>query len=340
MISSEKKTDETENDHVLAPEDIKIDTTPASYPTIIIKGLFVHSQRDPVREAQRLVETAIGNNTGGATSGDNSGNGAIIVLGFGLGYTAQALAQTVTKGRPVIIVEKYKNLLTKAFELRDLSDFLIRENVIFVVGGTGDGILDALAAVSKVVSPQFAGGISTEGKSESLVQPTVQPTIIKNRTLCDIDADWYKAVENKIRTWAMKDEVNAATLKRFGRRWVRNIMRNMSAVRDYPGISLLSGLAADCNAPVFLAAAGPSLDKIAPLLRDIHSRCIIAAVDTSLRFFVNNGIQPDFVLVVDPQFWNSRHLDRCVNDKTILIAESAVYPPVLNQRFRKTFLCG
>jgi len=96
--------------------------------------------------------------------------------------------------------------------------------------------------------------------------------------------------------------------------------------------------------PVFLAAAGPGLDKIKPLLCDIHKRCIVVAVDTSLRFFIQNGIQPDFTVVVDPQFWNCRHLDRCLDDKTriktTLIAESAVYPPVLNLPFNNKFLCG
>jgi hypothetical protein len=43
---------------------------------------------------------------------------------------------------------------------------------------------------------------------------------------------------------------------------------------------------------------------------------------------------------VDPQFWNSRHLDRCVSGQTRPIAESAVYPPVLRLPFKNTYLCG
>jgi len=99
--------------------------------------------------------------------------------------------------------------------------------------------------------------------------------------------------------------------------------------------------------PVFLAAAGPSLDKIKPLLQDIYDRCVIVAVDTSLRFFIQNGIQPDFTIVTDPQFWNSRHLDRCIpsvcmqtGKQTALIAEPAVYPHVLNLPFKNKFLCS
>ena len=51
-------------------------------------------------------------------------------------------------------------------------------------------------------------------------------------------------------------------------------------------------------------------------------------------------MEPDFVLVVDPQFWNSRHLDRCNCSKTALVAESAVYPPVMRLPFNNVFLCG
>jgi hypothetical protein len=63
-------------------------------------------------------------------------------------------------------------------------------------------------------------------------------------------------------------------------------------------------------------------------------------VDTSLRFLLRNGVDPDFALVLDPQFWNNRHLDRCAGERTRLIAESAVYPPVLRLPFKEMYLCG
>jgi len=300
-----------QNEDNLSPQDFKTETPAAGEPALCVKGIYVHSLRDPVREAQRLAQTA------------DAGKSFTVILGFGLGYAAQAAA-----GQPVVIVEKYRNLLLKAFELRDFSDFLLNNRVIFITGGSGDGIMNALAIAAKLAG--------NESEKQS-------PFVIRNRALCDLDKEWYGAIEEKIRTWSMKDDVNSATFRRFGRRWVRNLSRNMSAVRDCPGISRLGSLAAEGEPlPVFLAAAGPSLDRIVPLLGDIYSRCIIVAVDTSLRFFLKNGIEPDFVLVVDPQFWNSRHLDRCINNdsKTSLVAESAVYPPVLNIKFRKTFLCS
>jgi hypothetical protein len=305
--------------NLLSPEDFKTEITPSGEPSLCVKGIYVHSPRDPLREGQRLAQAA------------DSGSGPVVVLGFGLGYAAQAVAEIASvSGRPVIVVEKYPNLLLTAMELRDFRDFLSKNKIIFVVGGTGEGITGALGIANELIPAENADK---------------KPSVIRNKALTGLDEKWYGAVEDKIRTWTMRDDVNAATLKRFGRRWVRNLSRNMRAICDFPGISRLAGLAAAASGegsslPVFLAAAGPSLDKTGPLLRDIYRRCIVVAVDTSLRFFIKNGVEPDFVLVVDPQFWNSRHLDFCTCERTALIAESAVYPPVLRLPFKNIFLCG
>jgi len=333
-------------DDDFSSDDIKIETAQTGEPTLNIKGLYVHSPRDPAREAERLVNSVCG----GIVL-----QSPVILLGFGLGYAAQAAA---VSGRLIIILEKHKNLFFKALETKDFSRLFSENRFIFVIGGSGEGITNALSIAYKIIEDSAAfNNASGSGKKE-------QPFVIRNKALVSLDEQWYGQAENRILSWSMKDDVNAATHKRFGKRWVRNLSRNMSAIRDLPGVSYLTGIAdrnkkisaenragrsgnqgeSGGSIPVFLAAAGPSLDKIKPLLCDIYSRCIVVAVDTSLRFFVKNGIQPDFVVVVDPQFWNSRHLDRCLEEKVIqktaLIAESAVYPPVLNLPFKYKYLCG
>jgi hypothetical protein len=116
----------------------------------------------------------------------------------------------------------------------------------------------------------------------------------------------------------------------------------MTAIRDLPGIAHLTGVLRNPSQPipVFLAAAGPSLDSIAPLFPEISKRCVVVAVDTSLKLIRDAGVDPDFAVVVDPQYWNSRHLDRAFAPRTCLIAESAVYPPVLRHPFQRAFLCA
>jgi hypothetical protein len=329
----------TSGDQGLTTEDIKIETGASGEPVLMVKGLYVHSRRDPVKEGKRLAACAIADAAGGKNSSP-----VFIVLGFGLGYTALALAELDSQS-PVIIVEKYPVLLRLAFELHNMEKLLSRDNIAFAL--EADGIIRALSHFEK--------------------HEKLKVEIIHNKPLTGIDEQWYSVAENKIRTWTMKSDVNAATLQKFGKRWVKNILRNADAIRDLPGISRFAGLAAGGGAsadaaagasynayyktyygaadarrplPVFLAAAGPGLDKAGALLPEIRKRCIIVAVDTSLRFLLRNNAEPDFALMIDPQFWNSRHLDRCAGGNTRLIIESAVYPPALRLAFKGMYLCG
>jgi hypothetical protein len=308
-----------EEDQGRTPENIQIETSASGEPVLKIKGLYVHSPRDPAKEGKRLAESA---------APDSTASTVFIILGFGLGYAAQALAE-LKPHNPVIIVEKYPALLRLAFELRDLEKLLSRNNLAFVL--EENGISMALSHFEKNADEK------------------IKVEVFRNKPLTGIDEQWYVSVENKIRTWAMKDDINSATLKKFGKRWIRNIIKNLRSIRDLPGISRFAELAAGEATgmrdplpplPVFLAAAGPGLDNVKDSLSEIRKRCLIVAVDTSLRFFLLNGVEPDFVLVIDPQFWNSRHLDRCVSGNTNLIIESAVYPPVLRLGFKRIYLLG
>ncbi|MHB9293125.1 hypothetical protein Holit_02245 [Hollandina sp. SP2] len=291
--------------------DIRIETAASGDPTLIIQSISIHSRRDPKREGRRLAETL-------------NGTGPIVILGFGLGYAVEGILEKTgfSPNRPLIMVERRAAVLRKALETRYLGSLLSANSLIFVLGGAEDGITGAL---------HFCETQSPGCKAS--------PELIRNPGLMQLDADWYAGVERHIQAWISKDDVNLATLKRFGKRWVRNGSRNLEAIRDLPGIGRLAGIVAP-QIPTFLAAAGPSLDRIAPILPAIHKRCVMVAVDTALRLFAGVGVDPDFVVVVDPQYWNSRHLDRIPLHKTCLIVESAVYPPVLRHPCAGRFLCA
>jgi hypothetical protein len=175
----------------LVPEDMQIEIAASGAPTLRLKGLHVHSPRDPEREGRRLAETIVppAGNSGGA--GHKAG--AVIILGFGLGYAACAAAG-LCSGRPLIIVERYRELLRKALELRDLRNLLAKDHVVFVPGGSGEGVTKALALFEERGTEQAA------------------PLVIRCRALVNLDEEWYAAVESRVRTWTMRDDVNMATL--------------------------------------------------------------------------------------------------------------------------------
>jgi len=284
--------------------ELKTEAAASGDPTLVYKGLYVHSRMDPKREAERFTETG-------------SEEIVALVLGFGLGYAFSALAAKFPK-RPIIIVEKKAEIIKKALELRDFTGLLTREKLVFVLDVEG-----LTAALSLFEST-----------------PGVPPLVVRNRALCDLDKEWYGRAEDKIAEWNKRTNVNQATKKRFGKRWVKNLSLNLDAIRDFPGISRLQGILKQPDIPAFLVAAGPSLDETAPYMEEIHNRCLVVAVDTSLRFLCGCKIEPDFALSVDPQYWNSRHLDRVYSPKARMVAESAVYPTLLRLSFAFTFLCG
>jgi hypothetical protein len=292
----------------LGEDAVRLESAATGDPTLRIRGIHVHSPRDPAREGRRL---------GAALEGD----GPVIVLGFGLGYAACAAAEAAAPDRPIIVVERHPLILKKALENRDLRAFLTGYKVFFVLGGSGEAINGAL----RLLEDRNGSGA---------------PALIRNRALLNLDEEWYTAVEGRIKAWSLRGDVNMATLRRFGKRWVRNLAVNRTAIRDLPGVSRLEGRLAPFRIPVLLVAAGPSLDSLAPLLPALAERTVIVAVDTSQRLLLEQGVAPDFTVVVDPQYWNARHLDRAPAPKTCLIAESAVYPPVFREPWARAFLCS
>jgi hypothetical protein len=272
-------------------------------------GLHVHSNRDPRREGLRQAEAAL-----------SGFSGPVVVFGFGLGYAAEAAARAET----VIVAERRPDLFRLALECRDLSAFFSAQNLMFLLGGESGGITGALSLLDRT------------GVRE-------KPRILKNRALISLspeDERWYSDAERLVQSWASRGEVNAATLRRFGRRWTKNLAANLAFSRDLGGVHWFEGCLNETGIPVFLAAAGPSLDETTPYLAAFRERCLIVAVDTSLRFLLEQGIDSDFTVSVDPQFWNARHLQRLDPKRGgCLIAESAVYPSVLREWTGRALLC-
>jgi hypothetical protein len=275
--------------------DFVLEEAVSGAPTARLGGRYLHSARDPEREAARLVAAS-----GGTAGGEGR---AFLLLGFGLGYVAEAAA--ALRPRPLVIaVEKRTDVLRAAFEARDLTGVL-GSGLVFVLGGDPAAVTEALRIAPKELS------------------------LIRNPALTAADAGFYREVERYVENRRTKDAVNEATLRRFGKRWIRNQAANLWALRDLPGIERLAGR---FDFPVLLLAAGPTLDELGWRIAPLADRCVVVAVDTALSFLRREGVRPDFTVSVDPQFWNARHLDRALPPESVLVAEGAVYPSVLRDR--------
>ena len=266
------------------------------------KGVFLHSRFDPRKEAEKLLAET------------REAPGTLIFYGFGLGYHVERFFDLHPEGR-AIVLEPDASFFRKALELRDFSGLFRREGFRLLIG-TGP---EALALVLK------------EFEDDGF-------KVFRLRSVYAVSEQFYKAADGVLSRFANRRDINVNTLKRFGRLWVRNLAANLPLLPSSPGIESLKG--AFAGFPALVLAAGPSLDEVLPRLAEFRERFLIIAVDTSYNACLREGVEPDFVVVVDPQYWNTRHLDRALQMKAVLVSESSTHPRIFRLLPGKRRFCG
>ncbi len=282
----------------VADEDLLSETTPGGLPTLRYRGRYVHSRRDPRTEARRFAEHLAAAN-------------CFVVLGFGLAYQCEALLERFPDANLLVVV-KDPGRLRRALEVRDLTGLLGEPRVQLLLGPKVDEMALFLAPYEHVT--------------------------IRTVPLLGIskDDDYFASIDRGVAAYLERRTINLNTLRRFGRRWVRNLIANLPEIGGALGVE--RALDAFAGVPALVLAAGPSLDRVLPHLRSLAKGCVIVAVDTALPRLAALNLEPDIAVIVDPQYWNSRHLDRLVFDRAVLVSESSTHPRVFRAFSSKPLL--
>ena len=262
-------------------------------PTAVLNGKALHSRFDPTREAEK-------------TAASVPPEAAIVVLGgLGLGYVAEALIRSAPQ-RPLVIAEADENMAARAASVRNLNSLYENPNVSIVTGG----------------DPGDVRSFLTGGPTGSVIH------LIVWRPSEETAPEWYAELKSVVDETSRRREVNARTLERFGRLWVRNLAANAAVLPS--ALSLAPWQNRFTDIPALILAGGPSLELVLPVLKELAQRYLIIVVDTAVSAVLSTGVHPDIIAAVDPQYWNSRHLDRCgvETGKTLILAESATHPAV------------
>lgn len=281
-----------------ADGDLVPEPTPTGLPTLRYRGRYVHSRRDPRAEARRFAERIEAAN-------------CFVLLGFGLGYQCEAMLERFPNAS-LLVVLKHPGRLRGALEARDLTGVLKDSRVQFLLGPRPD-------EMALFLSPYEHGTIQTV----SLLG------VAK-------DDDYFVSIARAVAAYLERRTINLNTLRRFGRRWVRNLVENLPEIGGALGVERASD--AFAGVPALVLAAGPSLDQVLPYVRTLARRCLVIAVDTALPRLAAVNLEPDIAVIVDPQYWNSRHLDRMFFDRAVLVSESSTHPRVFRSFSSKPLL--
>jgi len=270
----------------------------------------LHSKYNPEREAEQLVSQFSRNEFDAA-----------VFLGFGLGYGPLAFAEK-NPSAPMILIENNPLFLFAALNTLDFTKVLSHPSLVFVTKA------DPATAVSLL-----SGYRAERVKIFSAKAHTAHDTAFASQFL-----ELFKRS-------LQKDAINTNTLEKFSRLWMKNSLANLfylakcDGVKKYRSALLqLGGNAAEL--PFVILAAGPSLAAVIPHLQRLKESCVLVCVDTALHAVLKAGVEPDFIVLVDPQYACARHLEFLKSPSSVLITESAAYPSVFRFECRETIMCS
>ena len=291
--------------HLKAP--FQILDSKQGIPTAKEDGKFLHSLYNPLREAEQGAKNAK------VSLADSYG---CAFFSAGLGYSVISYAELFPNDT-IIIVEPDPRYFFTALSLVDWSKVFAVKNCIIALA---TGIDSVVALIER------AGGFK-------------HISIMENSAQSAHAADFFSALHSLIQRNRKKEEINASTLEKFSSLWLRNTCMNRDKLLQCDGISIFKD-SCPPDLPLVLLAAGPTLSEILPHLKEIKKRAILVAVDTALRACLHSGVEPDFIVLADPQYYAYRHIAGLSSPSSILITESAAYPAVYRFNCKKIILCA
>ena len=307
MFSLEKQSDIPEDlpEHLKAP--LEILPSKAGVPTAKDGGKFLHSSYNPLREAETAAISA--------KKSVSECDGAVF-FSCGLGYAAISYAKLYPNDT-IIIVESDPAYFFTALSLVDWSGLFSHKNFIIALG---TGIESVVALIEQ-----------TSGLKHTAIS--------ENASQSAHSADYFNALRELIERNRRKVEINASTLEKFSKLWLKNTCKNLHYLRDLDGINIFKDSCPE-DLPAVILAAGPTLEEILPELAEIKKHAILIAVDTALRACLRAGVEPHFIVLTDPQYYAWRHIAGLSSPSSILITESAAYPAVFRFKCKKIVMCA
>jgi hypothetical protein len=252
----------------------------------------------PVKEAQKTVAHL------------NRELGWVVIAGFGLGYIIEYLLDNTDF--KIIVFEHTKEIIDFALQSRNLNNVINNPRITLVY---------SISELTSVLDEKRVGELC----------------FYIHRPYQSLFPEIYSSLEGVLITYLSKKQINKATLLRFQRVWLRNIIKNSRYYFDTPGINNLRHNFK--SKPAIIVGAGPSLAKNIGKLKEIEKKAVIISTDTALPSLQAYDITPDFVVSVDPQDTNALYLLYAgICNTTLVLDSSASFLSFFKPRFAETVI--
>lgn len=234
----------------------------------------------------------------------------IVIEGFGLGEHILEIIEATSDSTFILVIEQDIQFFREIIHYVDLKPFFIKRFSL------------------SVNEPPFQ---ATRKRLEDYfgVYTIKDIKVFRDPVSIELDPEYYDEIDSQLAGLSEVAKLNQATLKKFSGIWQRHILSNLKSVVIMPGINELfnefQGI------PTIIVSAGPSLDKNIEWLAGAKGKAIIMAVDTAFKPLLRHNILPDFVVSLDAQEENYKHLEGVKEKEVCLIANPVVHPAVIKE---------
>ncbi len=281
----------------------------------------LHSKYNPQAEAQSALKDF-----------NEKTQKAAVYFSFGLGWGPLEFCRKFSSST-LILIENNTEYFFSALNALDWQEIFCHKNLILLLGDCAN---EAANLIYKFASATENFNESTSKLSDLVSNKNI--CFIKNQNQAKHQENFIKEIQNLLFKTEQKNLVNTNTLEKFSYLWMKNSSRNLTYLKKLDGVNKYFSLAK--NLPFIIIASGPSLSKILPSLAELKKRAVLVCVDSALHSVLKAGVEPDFIVITDPQYYCYLHLEFLKSETSVLIAESAVYPSVFKFECKEKVLCA
>ncbi len=287
-------------------------------------NMLLHSSYNPEREGMSTAEQLAGKN-----------KETVIFMGAGLGWQFCAMAKLINGGgmgatvgtcpvKKLILIEPDPVHFFGALFYIDWSPVFEVKQLVLAIGCPADSLIGIL-----------------EGNSINLGNSGVNSAYVYAIPAFIMHArPYFDSVIALIERNRDKNDINAATYKKFEKLWIHNSMTNITQISRRQTVQELLNSYKNTAKDFIVVAAGPSLETLLPKMAEFKKHAVIVCVETALHALLKTGVQPDFIIITDPQYYAYKHIAGLAAPESILICPLSVYPAVFRFKCRQIVLCS
>ena len=257
------------------------------------KTKYIHSKYYPTREASYLKDIV-----------NPEKYDVLIILGIGLGYHLDYLTEIIHTFSHIICIDIHNYLINAC--IPEHIHVLLQNPAIETL------IIDPLMPeqLYKMIPINCRKGIQ----------------VIDHQASFAAFPSAFASIKNIVQQIIQKSLSNQLTSNYFAARYCKNAIINIPALPTCYPVMKFNNI--HQNTPCIIVAPGPSLEESLPLLYKNQNKVYIISVDSAVKVLSSYGIEPDYIIAIDPQPIVYAHLFGVHHHATIismLTAHPAVF---------------